>query len=167
MENFTDVYKIGTKKTWGGRSYSVFVTIKYINGKLSLTGVEGPLHSGSCLGGCGQIYENLEECITPAKDWTIDKIIRLKDIWKRWHLNNMRAGNPLQEAYLRMYRKYHNDIDYDYTATLSLLEKANLKTVCGYTYGTKWLKEDVPESILEELRSLSYKSSICSSWEED
>lgn len=31
------------KQTYGGRSYRVFIKIEYKEGKLSLTGVEGPL----------------------------------------------------------------------------------------------------------------------------
>lgn len=38
------------KKTYGGKSYRVFVEIEYNNGNLSLNGVEGPLNSGNCFG---------------------------------------------------------------------------------------------------------------------
>lgn len=75
-----------------GRRADVFVSVTYDEkGKLSLTGVEGPLRNGDALGSCGQIDMGfkLDEY---ARHWTADRVERLLYIWHRWHLNDMRAG---------------------------------------------------------------------------
>lgn len=46
--------RLGTTKLWK-RNANVFCKIQFVDGKLSITGVEGPLKSGNCLGSCGQI----------------------------------------------------------------------------------------------------------------
>lgn len=50
MKDFTKVVRVGR-----GSNGQVFVTIKYEDGELSLTGVEGPNSNGDCKGSCGQI----------------------------------------------------------------------------------------------------------------
>jgi hypothetical protein len=100
MNDFTKVYRIGTAKTYGGRFYSIYVKAEYKDGILSITGVEGPLASGNCLGGCGQIDVELkpENLYNTAPGWTVGSIKRLMEIWDRWHLNDMRAGCEHQRA---------------------------------------------------------------------
>ena len=81
------------KKTFGGRSYMVFITITP-NRKdvdyFSISGVEGPLSSGNCLGGCGQIDMHLKK--ENRKEWTYQKgfndeiMDKLFDIWDKYHL---------------------------------------------------------------------------------
>lgn len=54
--DFRKVLRIGqVKPDWAKVAFSVFVEIVYKDGCLSLTGVEGPLASGNCRGGAGQI----------------------------------------------------------------------------------------------------------------
>lgn len=105
--DFKKVLRIGRiKPDWTKVAFSVFVKIVYKDGRLSLTGVEGPLASGNCRGGCGQIdvefwHRNSEyndkRMADPvrirafAPGWTEDKWQRLLDIWHDWHLNDMRA----------------------------------------------------------------------------
>ena len=69
-----------------GRTVPVFVEIHYRDGRLSLSGVEGPNHHGSCLGSCGQL--DTAQPREQAQPWAD----RLAEIWDRWHLNDMRAG---------------------------------------------------------------------------
>jgi hypothetical protein len=61
---------------------------------LSITGVEGPKRNGDALGGCGQVTEGLA-LVTPAAGVDVG---RFRDIWERWHLNDMRAGCEHQRA---------------------------------------------------------------------
>ena len=92
-EKFSRVYRIGTAKTRGGRGYSVYVHIKYgidtyqEPGDLSITGVEGPLSSGGCLGGFGQIdmYSWNIENYANGWDWSSEQ--ELRRIWDKYHLN--------------------------------------------------------------------------------
>jgi hypothetical protein len=59
--------------------WPVWITIDWDGKKLSFTGVEGPRGNGDALGSCGQIDIS---AINPE----------LAELWKRWHLNNMRPG---------------------------------------------------------------------------
>lgn len=98
----------GTVPNYNGRRMSVYCKIRFVDGKLSISGVEGPLSSGNALGSCGQIdmhYAHRNEAdndkrgalIEPgefnfAEGWNADLWLDLLDVWKRWHLNDMRAG---------------------------------------------------------------------------
>lgn len=88
----TKIVCVGKQKTLGGRTFRVYCLIKFNDGKLCISGVEGPLQSGSCLGACGQIQDNLYMNITePAPDWTYSNIYRFVRIWKVWHFNNTKV----------------------------------------------------------------------------
>lgn len=60
--------------------------------RLSISGVVGPKPNGDARGSCGQCVEALDELTALAPGWTPDMVARLRDVWKRWHLNDMRAG---------------------------------------------------------------------------
>ena len=222
---FTKVVRIGTARTYGGRAYSVYCKIKYSDGRLSITGVEGPTNGGNCLGGCGQI--NLLEAgiVNFAPGWDQGKLETLAQTWDAWHLNDMRAGCEHQRAdwntkhkitlshytwsreyhALRQraeggklspeeYERYkeatgivalvtlgfdslkwdrHPAVLYALSRNLIRLERTEEKgagwvrssehpeglltkpcPVCGYKYGTAWLREDVPAAVLDWLRAL-------------
>jgi len=108
------VVRIGTVNT--GRSWqSVFCKIEITDGKLSISGVIGPRSSGNCAGGCGQIdmefaHRNPEDndsrydrLLKPsdfhfAPGWSASKWYDFLDVWKRWHLNDMKPDCEHQEA---------------------------------------------------------------------
>jgi len=70
---------------------NVFCKITITDGKLSITGVEGPTSGGDCRGGCGQINMGLDtEKITLAPGWTKDMLKEFLATWDKWHLNDMR-----------------------------------------------------------------------------
>lgn len=179
MENFKKILRIGTIKTYGGRGASVYIEVEYIDGRLSLHGVIGPLFSGGSLGGCGQIcmefeHENPDdndyrydhpikpEEINFAKGWNRKLWLKLLTIWKKWHLNDMQAGCEHQRA------MGWNKIKLDDSKPLSYDNMASWKRpedhpkgvltkpcpICGYKYGTAWLKVDVPSEVLNFLRNL-------------
>lgn len=113
------VYLVGTVKAYS-RTYMVlvdsdlFVKVRFVDGKLSLSGVVGPLANGNCRGGAGQInmrfahrnpldddprYSNLTQPaeITFSPGWDAVKWLDLLDVWEIWHLNDMRSGSPAQK----------------------------------------------------------------------
>lgn len=139
----------------------LFVTIKWDGHRLSLTGVSGPLPSGDARGGCGQILGELDEVTVWAQGWDADKAARLKALWKRWHLNDMRGGSPAQEAWLRanpvsaVYPESH------YAKACEALAAAGLhpdpsyeRNGKPYRYGSAWLTEEVPPEVVAELFAL-------------
>jgi len=163
--------RIGNGRTHGGRGYSIFCRIEYTDGRLSITGVEGPLSSGNCLGGCGQIVMSLNEKenrlkISPAPGWTRGMIKRFFAVWEKWHLNDMRAGSPAQTAEIEKHifpREYSSS---HYSWACAILEDAGLQPDAGYIhegpnvepgpykYGSAWLSVPVPADVLEFLEGL-------------
>jgi hypothetical protein len=126
---------------------NVFITIRYFNKRLSLTGVEGPYSNGNASGSCGQIRDTLGRLTAPR--FTKETLDQLKQIWDRWHLNDMKAGTPAQEDYLRENYKER----YDYTKASEVLREAGLNPDNGYKYGSAWLFEEVPEDVINFLAS--------------
>ena len=143
------------KKTYGGRSYKVFISIKFVNGKLSISGVEGPLKSGNAIGSCGQIDMHLRNEDMKdwkfEKDWTPAMMVELLEVWDRWHLNDMKAGTPKQEEFIREWKKSNK---YDYNSVCKALEEAGLYIDNEYRYGSKWLTEEIPEEVIKWLFEL-------------
>ena len=81
-------------------------------------------------------------------DETFMKVYRF---WKAYHLNDMKAGTPKQEAAVEEYLKDHV---YDYGEVCDYLESIGLLEDNGYRYGTAWLYAPIPESDLEEIKKL-------------
>ena len=88
---------------------NIFITAEITEGKLSISGVIGPLRNGNAKGGCGQIdmefthrnpaqndnqYHNLTrpQDIEFAPGWNAEKWLDLLGIWHEWHLNDMKPG---------------------------------------------------------------------------
>lgn len=234
--------RIGSiKPEWTKRSMDVFCKIEIKEGKLSISGVIGPLPSGNARGGCGQIDMEFEhrdtkdndkrynepikaDDITFAPGWDKEKWFGFLDIWKNWHLNDMQAGCAHQRenwdtqeeielidfSWSDKFHKMRNKAEHGeltveeyrdfqvigpkvYQVTINtsrdkwlsplakeLLDgewvvekKRETKTagwvtepehpkgllskpceVCGYKYGTSWLKVALPESVIDFLERL-------------
>jgi len=76
----------------------MFVTIEYREGRLSITGVEGPKANGDATGGGGQNTDALADVKNYAPEWNAEKVAKLREVWDRWHLNDMRPGCEHQRA---------------------------------------------------------------------
>jgi hypothetical protein len=133
------IVRLGTRKIYGGRSYSVYCEITIKDGKLSIHGVEGPLASGNCLGSCGQIDMGGLEMDSYAPGWSAELVEQFADVWDRWHLNDMQAGCEHQRALgWTKYNEHPNEPCPE----------------CGYKYGSAWLKEELPQEVIDFLASL-------------
>jgi hypothetical protein len=144
---------------------SVFCKIQTKDGNLSISGVEGPRSSGNCLGSCGQIDMHLrpEFAENPSKfiltaGWTREMVSKFFEVWESWHLNDMKAGSPRQEAAIREWKKTNK---YEYTAACEYLKSIGLfedseyiHNEKPYKYGYGWLKEEIPQDVLDFLESL-------------
>ena len=107
---------------------------------------------GKIRGSYGQIKEYLsEEYVYPLVGFSSKDIKAIRGVWDRWHLNDCRGGTPKQEKFIRQWEKTHS---YSYQLACEALEEANLLYDNGYKYGTSWLKEKVPLSVLKYLFSL-------------
>lgn len=147
----------------GRQNANVFCRIKIsYNGRLSITGVVGPLRSGKCRGSCGQIADELvDPTLKLNKGWNPELVKSFLGVWERWHLNDMRAGTPAQEDFLRPLGLS------GYGDMCEALKEAGLYTVehegMPYRYGQGWLKEELPPHIRAFLASLP-DSKITPAW---
>ena len=221
-----------------------FARIVFEDGKLSICGVVGPTSDGNCRGSAGQCREEIAAG-TPAAGWNEEMLKKFSDIWKRWHLNNLKAAcehqrelgweaeaaqevtvyyyqltaedrkkkdeaekaalealrkgetfTPSKEQaelaalpnYVRSIGKELNDPHYEpekdfYDKRKAKTEaKTEVKTrgwirydespvgilckpcpVCGYKYGTSWLKEEVPQDVIDWLFSLP-ETTVTPAW---
>ena len=130
MTTFTKWVKVGAMRPGESQSAFLFVEIKWDGKRLSIVGVDGPKANGDAIGGCGQCIDALSDVKPPLVD-----VERLREVWARWHLNDMRAGCEHQRA-----------VD-EHTIGAKCSE-------CGYRYGSVWLHEDVPADVIEYLASL-------------
>lgn len=113
----------------------------------------------------GQMCEDIAAMFPNNK-----RVQRLVEIWKRYHLNGMKAGCRAQEDFLRAHpveAKYPKSY---YEEACKALEAAGLLEVTGgpevknanglrvrrsYKYGTAWLAEQLPSEIELEIRTLT------------
>lgn len=158
MDPFVKIIRPGTVNV-GRRNVSLFIKIKWDGRRLSITGVEGPTASGNAAGSSGQVVDSLGRIENYAPGWDFPLTMKLGGIWRRWHLNDLRAGTPAQEAAIRAHRKQIDTAEGrrafdDYRAHRSYLGSIGLLVDDGYTYGSAWLVEEVPAGVLEWLAGL-------------
>lgn len=214
----------------GSRKAQIFVKVEYMEGRLSLMGVEGPTRGGNAIS-CGQI--GVKSIDGLSKGWTPEMVATLVTIWDRWHLNDMRAGCEHQRAQdwgseeleVITYKLNHEgwnlrrkaeaaakvaamagevaDLSEEERATLAFdlgvkhyhapdadgplsglmeVDKREKKRagwtrpdehprgvltkpcpVCGYKYGSAWLREEVPDEVIETLRNMP-ETTITPAW---
>lgn len=92
----------------------------------------------------GQIIDDVAAVRDFAPGWTAQDVASLVAIWRRWHLNDTRAGcvhvpEPLMED--TPYRR----VD---------LVNTPACPVTGHRYGHAWLMEEPPADVLAEFRRL-------------
>ncbi len=137
---------------------NVYCKIKYDGKRLSIVGVEGPTKDGNCHGSCGQCTGF--QISEPAPGWTPEMLETFRGYWNRWHLNDMTAGTPAQMEELRRHACASSD---HYTWAKETLKAAGLEPDKGYSYGSKWLLEEVPQEVLEWLAALP-ETDITPAW---
>lgn len=130
-----------------GKYGEVYLFVELLDGRLSISGVEGPRYDGNARGGCGQCIDALDGLFDLSPGVTDAWIAQTKMIWKRWHLNDMRAGVPVQEDFIRELKA--SGWKYDYTDACQKLKAANLFEVDGYRYGYAWVKEALPQYVID------------------
>ena len=107
-------------------------------------------HSGIVAGGqCFDEIYKFRDKVCPRDRYIIDTIYGM---WKKYHLNDMRAGTPLQEEYIKkMEEQYGRKLDYDETcavlkdAGLYEVEYHSLEFDGMYKYGHAWLYQPIPK----------------------
>lgn len=171
MKNFEKVIRIGTVVLYTNVFVSLFCKIKYVNdefplvgegvryaGRLSITGVEGPMANGNAKGSCGQIDMHEWEFKTFADGWNEALVKQFRAVWKKWHLNDMKEGSQVQEDFLEKNPIPKEDYAYPkshYVVVREVLAAVGLNPDPeGYKYGSAWKRQEVPEEVLVFLKSL-------------
>ena len=126
-----------------GKYFSAMAWIMDSRGKDHLCG-------GQCL---DTINDNCPD-IKANPIW--QKIYRL---WKLYHLNDLHAGTIEQEEALdKWWASSKDNIDRDYHKDCEYLKSIGLYEVDyngkPYRYGTAWLKRDIPEEDLNQIKEL-------------
>ena len=138
-----------------GKKYPVFFKIKFEDGKLSITGVESPLPSGNCRGGCGQIdmeYEHRKpehndkrydqpikaSSLRFSKGWDSENWLQFLEYWHLWHLNDMHSECEHQESLGWKYETH----------------RGQKCPECGYEIGTARTRREVPQEVIDFLFSV-------------
>ena len=81
--------------------------------------------------------------------------MKIYDWWKKYHLNNMHPGTEKQENALTNagYKSWANN----YNDCCNYLETIGLLVDDGYEFGTGWLKRDIPNNVLKEMKELLFE----------
>lgn len=163
VENFKRIVRLGSVNI--GRTYPVplFCTIEYDDGRLSISGVEGPKDNGDCFGSSGQIVFHQWDFAEYDDGFDAETVKRFREIWEQWHLNDMQAGSPDQTKYLDSLGNDFRGKGFDshYSWACEVLADAGLQPDPNflhndkpYSYGSAWLRTEVPNDVLEWLQSL-------------
>lgn len=151
----------------GRRINAVDIEVELEGDRLSIMGSiwNGP-HTDIVSGG-----QNLEEIgrMFPANA----KVQRIVEVWRRWHLNDMRAGCEHQRAEgwdkrpidpSKPLNTYGTHFPGQTSSSWNMLTWVRRDEhpegllsypcpVCGYRFGSAWLKEDLPADVLAEVES--------------
>ena len=138
----------------GRKNCRVSIEIKLVDGNLSICGsIWNPAETDLYSGG-----QNLEEIARLLPDNA--KVQRIVEVWRRWHLNDMRAGSPAQEEWLRANPVKAAYPVSSYDVACAALAGAGLNPDPNYTrdgkpyaYGSTWLKEELPVDIVTEVEN--------------
>jgi hypothetical protein len=96
---------------------------------------------------CGQCLDSLSELIADPV------FMQIYWLWKRYHLNDLHAGTPVQE-YALEHSPNGSLREADYTHRCEYLKSIGLYEVGGYKYGHGWLSESIEPHDLELIKSI-------------
>lgn len=98
----------------------------------------------------GQNLETIAKLIPGNKD-----LQELIGYWRKYHLNDLKAGTKRQTEAVEKWQAEGNK--YDYTAATEHLKSIELDEDKGYKYGHGWLYEPIPESVVNRIIELANK----------
>ena len=159
LNTFAKVVNPGIVDIGRAKGANLYCKIELNDGKLSISGVEGPLPSGNALGSCGQIDMHPWNFKKLNKGWTPSLVNKFRKTWSEWHLNDMVAGSPKQELAINAWKL--GGANYEYKAACAMLEKLGILEDDSYIYegkpykyGSAWLRKELPNEVISFLASL-------------
>lgn len=143
--------KIGKLK--GGEKY-IWVEVNYDGNRLSIVGYIK--FRNGIIDSCGQIKDEIIE-LYANKELELfigrEIFLKLMDIWDKWHLNDLKAGCKHQERLIKHLVKIYG-LDFFKIDNIMKIKEFNRCSICGYRYGSKWLKINVPEKVIKFLNAI-------------
>lgn len=117
--------------------------------------IENPVTLSICgrtRGGCGQCKDLIEEKVGNFKQSEQIIIRQILNIWNQYHLNDMNAGTKHQTELLSDFKCTSSTKHY--AEVCAFLERKDALYDGTYKYGTGWLYREIPEDVIEFLKSL-------------
>lgn len=113
------------------------------DGRFTASGTVWNSRHTDCIMG-GQCLDDLMRCDEMKNN---PKFKQVYEWWKKWHLNDMHAGTEKQEQALE-----DAGVRGDYTKECDYLESIGLLYDNGYKFGTSWLKREIPNETLLQMK---------------
>jgi hypothetical protein len=167
----TGRYELNNEDVQASVTWTLAPTAK---GRLEFT-AQGTLLRRGCDEQGGQCLESI------LKEFPDDyKLQRIVSVWRRWHLNGLRAGCEHQRAEgwetrpidpTKPTGTYGRFFEGQQCPSWNMLTWVYRKEhpqgllmepcpVCGYKYGSAWLHEDLPKAVLDEINSWTRKTTV-------
>lgn len=178
MDAFKRSIEIGRLDTGYKAKAIVTIKIEWDGKRLSISGDATRRGPGDRMDQAGQMVDSVEtmdDLFIPASER--DELVA---VWRRWHLNDMRAGcehqrqaewdkqliDPTKPS--RTYGRHFSGQKQDSWNLLGWVRPDEHPDgllgkpcrVCGYKYGTGWQYEDVPEVVLDWLRTVGQEVTV-------
>jgi hypothetical protein len=95
----------------------------------------------------GQNHSVIKKIFKGDKD-----IERLVEIWEKYHLNDLQAGSKRQNKIIEEWLEKGNKFSHEEVG--KVLREAGVHFDNGYTYGSQWLYQPIPDSVIVELKNI-------------
>lgn len=135
----------------GKKINEVEIEVNYSNDRLSICGSVWNSKKTDIIAG-GQCLDEIKPYLKNDKKFNYIYLL-----WKKYHLNDMNAGSPLQQMFIDEL-KLDN---YDYEVVCKELEKAGLLLDESYIYddkpyryGSAWLFKPIPNEIKQYIETI-------------
>jgi hypothetical protein len=89
----------------------------------------------------GQICERLSEITQPSKGFTLKDVAKIKEIWEKWHLNDLQSHCAHQDKAIKW-------------------DQVDPCPLNGYKAGSAWLLSELPQEIINEIQSFFYEMAV-------
>lgn len=106
----------------------------------------------------GQCLDDMKAELTRL-GYKCEKLNAILPYWKRWHLNDLRAGSPRQEKVVR--ERMAKGLPTDYDTMCSVLKELGLYedkefiyNGKPYEYGVAWLTEELPVDVKKGIEAV-------------
>lgn len=93
------------------------------------------------------------QCIDTLAELVQNPLLQeIQTIWRKYHLNDLKAGTKLQEEAIEKWESEGNK--YDYTKAKDYLTSIGLNPHNGYEYGSAWLYMPIPEMVIQRIKEI-------------